>query len=48
MTDLLLAAATGWAVSGRRFLLARDTPVAEVGLLLTGWALDQSPSRVSS
>ena len=44
---VLLAVATGWAVYNRRFLLARYTAVAEVILLLVGWALAQYPYLVA-
>ena len=44
---LLLALVTGWAVYNRRFLLARYTAVAEVILLLVGWALAQYPFLVA-
>lgn len=44
---VLLAVVTGWAVSNRRFLLARYTAVAEVILLLVGWALAQYPFLVA-
>ena len=44
---ILLAVATGWAVYNRRFLLARYTAVAEVALLLVGWALAQYPYIVA-
>ena len=43
---ILLAVVTGWAVFNRRFLLARYSAVAEVILLLTGWALAQYPYLV--
>jgi cytochrome d ubiquinol oxidase subunit II len=43
---ILLAVTTGWAVYNRRFLLARYTAVAEVILLLVGWALAQYPYLV--
>lgn len=44
---LLLAVITGWAVYNRRFLLARYFAVAEVILLLVGWALAQYPYLVA-
>jgi cytochrome bd ubiquinol oxidase subunit II len=44
---ILLALVTGWAVYNRRFLLARYTAVAEVILLLVGWALAQYPFLVA-
>jgi cytochrome d ubiquinol oxidase subunit II len=44
---ILLAVTTGWAVYSRRFLLARYTAVAEVILLLVGWALAQYPYLVA-
>ena len=44
---VFLAVVTGWAVYSRRFLLARYTAVAEVILLLVGWALAQYPYLVA-
>ena len=43
---ITLALLSGWAVYRRRFLLARTVAVAEVGLLLVGWALAQYPYLV--
>jgi cytochrome d ubiquinol oxidase subunit II len=44
---LLFAVVTGWAVYHRRYLLASYTAVAEVILLLVGWALAQYPFLVA-
>jgi cytochrome bd ubiquinol oxidase subunit II len=41
-----LALLSGWAVYTRRYLLARATAIAEVALLLVGWALAQYPYLV--
>lgn len=41
-----LALLSGWAVHARRFLLARTAAIAEVGVLLVGWALAQFPYLV--
>ncbi len=43
---VLLVVVTGWAVYKRSFLLARYSAVAEVILLLAGWALAQYPYLV--
>jgi cytochrome d ubiquinol oxidase subunit II len=43
---VLLALISGWAVFTRRYLLARAFAVAEVALLLVGWALAQYPYLV--
>jgi len=39
----LLAALSGWAVWTRRYILARATAVAEIVILLWGWAFAQWP-----
>lgn len=44
---ILLAVVTGWAVFNRRYLLGRSSAVAEVILLLVGWALAQYPYLVA-
>lgn len=43
---IVLALVSGWAVYRRRYLLARAVAVAEVALLLVGWALAQYPYLV--
>lgn len=43
LTGAALAAVSGWAVWSRRYRLARATAVAEVVILLWGWAFAQWP-----
>ncbi len=43
---IVLALISGWAVYTRRYLLARAAAIAEVALLLVGWALAQFPYLV--